>query len=126
MYDVKLDCNNSVIQRHVDQLRYMPVIDDIYESNKQHQLESRMANEKARHGENEHELVVLKPKTNLNSDIQESPIDLTPKETATLQTEDEQLKYKNSPITNNTTASVPNKRPKHIRRHPSYLKDYEA
>ena len=60
MCDAKLDCNNSVIQRHVDQLRYMPVIDDIYESNKQHQLESRMATEKARHGENEHELVVLK------------------------------------------------------------------
>ena len=26
MYDVKFDCNNSTIQRHVDQLRYMPVM----------------------------------------------------------------------------------------------------
>ena len=52
--------------------------------------------QKERHGENEHELVVPKPKTNLNSDIQESPIDLTLKETATLQTENEQLKYTNS------------------------------
>ena len=34
MYDVKLDWNNSTIQRHVDQLRYMPVIDDVYDSNK--------------------------------------------------------------------------------------------
>ena len=33
---------------------------------------------------NEHELVKPEPKTNLNSDIQESPIDLIPKETATL------------------------------------------
>ena len=40
--------------------------------------------QKERHGENEHELVVPKPKTNLNSDIQERPIDLTPKETVTL------------------------------------------
>ena len=126
MYDVKLDCNNSVTQRHVDQLRYMPVIDDIYGSNKQHQPESRIATEKKRHGENEHELVVPKPRTNLNSGIQESPIDLTPKETATLQTENEQSKYTNSAVTNNTTASVPNKRPKHIRRPPSYLKDDET
>ena len=36
MYDAKLDCNNSIIQQHVDQLRYMPVIDDLYDSNKQH------------------------------------------------------------------------------------------
>ena len=36
---------------------------------------------------NEHELLVPENKTNLNSDIQESPIDLTPKETVTLQTE---------------------------------------
>ena len=33
---------------------------------------------------NEHELVKPEPKTNLNSDIQESPIDLILKETATL------------------------------------------
>ena len=79
MYDVKLDCNNSVTQRHVDQLRYMPVIDDIYGSNKQHEPESRIATEKKRHGQNEHELVVLKVRTNLNSGVQESPIDLTPK-----------------------------------------------
>ena len=74
----------------------MPVINDIYDINKQHQPESRIATEKERHGENEHELVVPKPKTNLNSDIQESPIDLTLKETATLQTENEQLNYTNS------------------------------
>ena len=119
-------CNNSIIQRHVDQLHYMPVIDDVYDINKQHQPESRIATEKERHGENEHELVVPKPKTNLNSDIQESSIDLTLKETATLQTENEQLKYTNSPITNNTTASVPDEGPKRIRRPPSYLKDYET
>ena len=35
MCHVKLDCNNSIIQRHVDQLRHMPVIDDIYDNNKQ-------------------------------------------------------------------------------------------
>ena len=51
-----------------------------------------------------------KPKTDLNSDIQESRVDLTPKETATLQTANEQLKYTNSPITNNTTVSIPNER----------------
>ena len=34
MYHVKLDCNNSIIQQHVDQLRHMPVIDDIYDNNK--------------------------------------------------------------------------------------------
>ena len=73
MYDVKLDCNNSIIQRHVDQLRYMPVIDDIYDSNKQHQLESRLETEKECQGKNEHELVVPEPKPNLNSGIHESP-----------------------------------------------------
>ena len=62
----------------------MPVIDDIYDSNKQHQPESQTATEKERHGENEHELEVPKPKTHLNSDIQESPIALNPKETTTL------------------------------------------
>ena len=67
-----------------------------------------------------------KRKTNLNSDIQESPIDLTHKETATLQPENEQSKYTNSPITNNATAPVPNERPNHIFRPPSYLKDYET
>ena len=40
-----------------------------------------------------------KPKTDLNSDIQESRVDLTPKETATLKTANEQLKYTNFPIT---------------------------
>ena len=103
MYDVKLDCNNSIIQQHVDQLLYMPVIDDIYDSNKQHQPGSRIETEKEFQGKNEHELVVAEPKTNLNSNIQENPIDFIPKETATLQTENEQLKYTNSPITNNTT-----------------------
>ena len=63
------------------------VIDDIYDSNKQHQPESRIKTEKECQGKNEHELLVPENKTNLNSDIQESPIDLTPKETATLQTE---------------------------------------
>ena len=62
-----------------------------------------------------------KSKTNLNSDIHESPIDLTHKETATLQTENEQLKHTNPPITNNATASVPNERPKRLRRSPRYL-----
>ena len=62
----------------------MAVIDDIYDSNKQHQPKSRIATEKECHNENEHELVVPKPKTNLNSDIQERPIDLTPKEIVTL------------------------------------------
>ena len=33
---------------------------------------------KKRHGKNEHELAVPKPKTNLHSDIHENPIDLTP------------------------------------------------
>ena len=51
-----------------------------------------------------------KPKTDLNSDIQESRVDLTPKETAILQTANEQLKYTNSPITNNTTVSIQNER----------------
>ena len=62
----------------------MPVIDDIYGSEKQHQPESRIETEKECRGKNEHELVKPEPKTNLNSDIQESPIDLTPKETAPL------------------------------------------
>ena len=93
----------------------MTVIDDIYDCNKQYQPESEIETEKERHGKNENELVVPKPKTSLNSDIHESPIDLTPKETATLQTKNEQLKHTNPPITNNTTASFPNKRPKRVR-----------
>ena len=112
---------NSIIQRHVDQLRYIPVIDDIHDSNKQHQPKSRIETEKEFQGKNEHELVVPEPKTNLNSGIQESPIDLTPKEAATLQTENQQSKYTNSPLTNNTTDSIPNKRPKRTRRPPAYL-----
>ena len=104
----------------------MPVIDDICDSNKQHQPESRIKTEKECQGKNEHELVVPEPKTNLNSGIQESRIDLTPEGTVALQTEYEQLKYANSPVTNNTTDSIPNKRSKRIRRPPAYLKDYET
>ena len=48
----------------VDQLLYMP-IDDIYDSNKQHQPGSRIETEKERQGKNEHD-VVPEPKTNLN------------------------------------------------------------
>ena len=70
--------------------------------------ESRIETEKEFQGKNEHELVVPEPKINLNSGIQESPIDLTPKEAAT-------------PITNNTTDSIPNKRSKRTRRPPAYL-----
>ena len=105
-----------MIQLYSDMLIncYMPIIDDIYDSNKQHQPKSRIQTENENHGKNEHELLVLKPKTNLNSDIQESPNELTPKETATLQTENEQLKYTDFLITYNTTASIPNERPKHI------------
>ena len=40
--------------------------------------------------------------------INESPIDLTPKDTAALQTENHQLRHINPPIKNNTTTSVPN------------------
>ena len=104
----------------------MPVIDDICDSNKQHQPESRIETEKECQGKNEHKLVVPEPKTNLNGGIQESRIDLTPKETVTLQTEYEQLKYANSSVTNNTTDSVPNERSKLICRPPAYLKDNET
>ena len=104
----------------------MAVIDDIYDSNEQQQPKSQIEAEKECHGKKEHELVVPKPKTNLNSDIYESPIDLTPKETATLQTENKQLKHTNTQITNNTTASVPNERPKCLHRPPGYLKDHET
>ena len=42
MYDVILDCNNSIIEKHVDQLGYISIIDNhIYESNKQHQTKSK-------------------------------------------------------------------------------------
>ena len=57
----------------------MAVIDDIYDSNEQQQPESQIEAVKEYHGQNQHELVVPKPKTNLNSDIHESPIDITPK-----------------------------------------------
>ena len=65
-------------------------------------------------------------KTNLSSDLQESPVDLTSKERVTLQTENEQLKYKNYSVTNNTTDSIPNERLTRIRRPPANLKDYET
>ena len=64
MYDVKLDCNNSIIQRHVEQLRYMSVIDYIYDSNKQHHPGSRIETEKKCQGKNKHEIAVSEPETN--------------------------------------------------------------
>ena len=87
-----LHSSNSIIQQHVDLLHYMPVIEDIYDSNKQHQPKSWIKIEKKCQGKNEHEIVVPEPKTILSSDIQESPINLTPKEIVNLQTENEQLK----------------------------------
>ena len=31
MYNVKINCSNLIVQKHVDQLRYMPLIDDFYD-----------------------------------------------------------------------------------------------
>ena len=49
----------------INYITYIADPDDIYDSNKQHQPESWIETEKYRHGKNEHELLVPKPKTNL-------------------------------------------------------------
>lgn len=73
MSDVKLDFKNLT-----DQIRSMPVLADIYESNKQHQPESQIKTEKECQSKNERELALPEPKTNLISDTQESPLELPP------------------------------------------------
>ena len=56
------------------------------------------------------------PKTNLNSDTQESPIELPTKETVTLQNENEQSELTNTPVANDPTNSIPDETLKRIRR----------
>ena len=59
MYDVILDCNNSIIEKHVDQLGYISIIDNhIYQSNKQHQTKSQIKTEKECQSKNEHKFVI--------------------------------------------------------------------
>ena len=126
MYDVKLDFHNSLIQKHVNQLRFMPVIDDIYESNKQHHPESQHKTEKECQSKNQHELVMPEPKAHLHSDTQKILIDLTPTVSVTLQNENEPSEFTNTPLVNDPTYSIPNERPKCICRLLAYLKDDEA
>ena len=66
------------------------------------------------------------PKTNVNSDTQEIPIELPHKETVTLQNENEKSRFTNSPLANDPTNSIANERPKRICRSPAYLKNYES
>ena len=42
MYNVKINCSNFIVQKHVDQLRYMPLIDYFYEENDKHELKSQL------------------------------------------------------------------------------------
>ena len=42
MYNVEINCSNLIVQKHVDQLCYMPLIDDIYEENAKHELKSQI------------------------------------------------------------------------------------
>ena len=94
MYDVKLDFNSLIMQQHVDLLCYMPVIDSIYESIKQHYPKSLIKTEKECQSMIEDELVIPELKTNLNSDTQKSPIKLPLGETFTLPSENEQSEFK--------------------------------
>ena len=126
MYDVRLDFHNSVIQKHVNQLRFMPVIDYIYESNKQRHPESQHKTEKECQSKNQHELVMPEPKTHLHSDTQKILIDLTPTVTVTLQNENEPSEFTHNPLANGPTYTIPNERPKFICRLLANLKDYEA
>ena len=104
----------------------MPVIDDIYESNKQHHPESQHRTEKECQSKNQHELVMPEPKTHLHSDTQKILIDLTPTVSVTLQNENEPSEFTNTPLVNDPTYSIPNERPKCICRLLAYLKDDEA
>ena len=54
------------------------------------------------------------PKTNLNSATQGNLIELLPKETVTLQNENEQSEFTNTLVTNDSTNTVPNERLKRI------------
>ena len=42
MYNVKINCSNLIVQKHVDQLRYMPLIDGFYEENDKHALMKKL------------------------------------------------------------------------------------
>ena len=53
-------------------------------------------------------------KINLNRATEGNPTELLPKETGTLQNENKQLEFRNTPVTNDPANSIPNERPKRI------------
>ena len=55
-----------IVQKHVDQLRYMPLIDDFYEENDKHELKSQIEINEQYNSNNEYKVEQPEPAKNEN------------------------------------------------------------
>ena len=107
MYNVKINCSNLIVQKHVDQLRYMPLIDDIYEENDKHELKSQIEINEQYNNNNKYKLEQPEPAKNEN---ESNTIEPPTQEPSFVDSENEQLT--STPVTNQLVGPIINDRPK--------------
>ena len=61
MYNVKISCSNLIVQKHVDTLCYMPLIDNFYKENDKHELKSQIESNEQYNNNNKYKLEPPKP-----------------------------------------------------------------
>ena len=105
-----------IIQKHVDQLRYMPLIDDIYKENDKNELKNQIEINEKDNNTNETELEQNENELNPIEPLTQEPLFV----------DNENEKLTNTPVTNQSVSPVINERPKRNRRPPKYLDDYET
>ena len=121
MYNVKINCSSLIVQKHVDQLRYMSLIDDFYEKNDKHELKSQIEINEQYNNNNQYKLEPPEPPKNEN---ESNPIEPPTQEPSFVDNENEQLT--NTPVTNQLVSPIINDRPKRNRRPLKYLEDHET
>ena len=107
MYNVKINCSNLIVQKHVDQLRYMPLIDDFYEENDKHELKSQIEINEQYNNNNEYKLEPPEPAKNEN---ESNPVEPPTQDPSFVDNENEQLT--STPVTNQLVSPIINNRPK--------------
>ena len=121
MCNVKINCSNLIVQKYVDQLRYMPLIDDIYKENDKHELKLQIEINEQYNNNNEDKLEQPEPAKNEN---ESNSIEPPTQEPSFVDNENEQLT--STPVTNQLVSPIINDRPTPNCRPPKYLEDYET
>ena len=107
MYNVKINCSNLIVQKHVDQLCYMPLIDDFYEENDKHELKSQIESNEQYNNNNQYKLEQAGPTKNEN---ESNPVEPQTQEPLFVDNENEQLT--STSVTNELVSPIINDRPK--------------